>query len=762
MKKKILSAVLAVVICFSAFSFVAVADEGAKTSADLQALVNSFSTNWLNNDLWEYGTLSVTRFEHALEAAQATLADGEAESKEFTVAYILLEAANDNLLKKTYADLTALVVETKATYNKENEFNAAGDAIYKEGGFDRFVEAYEDAELTEKDEDTNTTTDRWVELNDAFNALEKKDIVTRAQINALDRTVNRVAETQDKFTPERRGNITVEWGDKLVPWILLWDDSAANKNLYGYGKAGSGHANWIPSGYTDFSNASDAYAKAVLDFQNLDVSSTTDDGIVGAYKDAMDITTKITSFSADGTSRSSIRNIETYFNTIHKDLVQAQNSDKASDSSLALAAGQHGAGALAELYKTLPTAEVNNTNVLAVTDRTSIPVVDAWYHGKPSEINIGGNARAVPDMWKYVGINATVAGTTTDILLGSAELDALTPGIDNSIKLGQAYGMAQNAIAGAAVPRPAGYGGPEETDLIYALRVLTYAVDYLGFSDDMETRVRLEALIGTSEDADERNVKFFDDLLGDVRDARGTSTTVNTARWILRESPTNNRADNGDNVFARRFYPFYEKLNDAVNAYNDGWKNYPIAMNSGENSVFDVIYAVAGSADENVIALRTELALRILENDLLVTAADLGEGWGGIFNADSWRHYNIFEGDVFTGKGAIDPEYRVGLKGMEPWNKDLNHPIYNAYFALANAAGINIGNETHMKGDVNGDSEITSADALQILLFVAGLPSVIDDNPRALVAASITAEAPSTACALAILYKVAGLPSALD
>jgi uncharacterized repeat protein (TIGR02543 family) len=65
-------------------------------------------------------------------------------------------------------------------------------------------------------------------------------------------------------------------------------------------------------------------------------------------------------------------------------------------------------------------------------------------------------------------------------------------------------------------------------------------------------------------------------------------------------------------------------------------------------------------------------------------------------------------------------------------------------------------------GDVNGDEVINIIDALEILKFLAGLQSVIDTDPQAIIAARITVEYPANPtiqCVLEILKYLAGLPN---
>jgi hypothetical protein len=67
--------------------------------------------------------------------------------------------------------------------------------------------------------------------------------------------------------------------------------------------------------------------------------------------------------------------------------------------------------------------------------------------------------------------------------------------------------------------------------------------------------------------------------------------------------------------------------------------------------------------------------------------------------------------------------------------------------------------DAYRKGDVNGDGQITPADALEVLKFAVGLESHIDGNAAAFRAGSITSDSPTTACALEILKVAIGIES---
>ncbi|MCL2638582.1 MAG: hypothetical protein FWD48_09460 [Oscillospiraceae bacterium] len=779
MKKKILSAVLAIVICFSAFSFVAVADEaaaGAKTKAELQELMSGFPSAWRDGALWENGDASAERFEKAFDVAEKIAGDGEASPEEITVAWVLLDAAFEGLVKKSMADLNALIAEVKNTYQRNNVFNNANenDLIFSMETFDRFMMAYDNADDHSDADDTNKITNLYLELECAFNCLDRLQVVTRNELRNLDRTVERLAEGRDKFTPERRGRagIPQSWGTENASeftfhnnnwsssgggnpifWDLLWNAAILNtlttgdNNPYRSG-------DW--SAFFPYDIVAPVFQAQKEIFDDLGVGSTTDEDVVGAYNRALRTTAMINSFAADGTGRGSERTITNLMNNNADLIVRNENRRGATDASLAMVTGNTGSnGSMRALYNAIDALPAGkwitargNTNVMALEDKVTVRVNDAGRIIGLGSINpaagtaleIGGNTNAV-DLVKRVAIDTVTAPQA--FIIGQADLNALHNGRVAAFQpaLGNAWRYAQTL---AAVDRPAGFALVEPNDdLILATRLLTYAINDAKLSDNMETRDRLSNLIDSSEAIDDITTKFFSasgtDHYGDVRGARSA------ANQALRDNPVANRANNNDSVANRNFFPAYKGLNDAVTDFNNAInRDWPVAIDEGENSVFFVIMASMASTDEKVAELRTALALALLDED--------GCG-GGDCKGDEYLHgdFPIFDNASFVASARL-------------WNGrdwECAFASYTAYAALAQSLGLVAGGSTYAKGDVNGDGAVTTADALEILRYVAGLDNAITGNAQALVAGSITADAPTTACALQILRLVAGLIDAL-
>jgi hypothetical protein len=837
MKKKILSAVLAMVICFSAFSFVAIADQevpaGAKSRADLQDYVGGFSATWLENQLWEHGDLSAERFEAAFENAKNVLSDGDADAADITVAYVLLDAAFDNLVKKSVAELNTLVAEVRPTYNRENILNSAEDEIFiascadggswlydgvcprdcagegPEGscGFERFAFAYEEAVEANSDDDTNKITNLYTELYDSYNALVRKQVVTRAEMNSLDRAVGRAEDLEDKFTPERRGTVTATWGERFstfrhdtgtawwtnsghipLSWAVLWDSNVVGVRNSQTLNSGGWWNEFVP-----YNQAAEAYVGAMNEFGDLGTASTTDDDIVEAYVRARDIVALINSFVADGTGRGNERALRNLMNNNHETIVRAQNTwsiDRvASPTSFAraMSSGWFGNGALRALYTHIdgPAPGIFNDPDF---DRSTLPTLseeitisvddDGRFVNRndnvgPETLRLRAASNRTIDLTAVVRIDAQTAPASVPAwVINRTQLNDIprrnynshrpvqNGGFYNTPLLGDAYRDAQIMLDdprdGSIAP------GHDDDGFVLAVRQLTYAINDMGFRDATETRARLEALVEASFAVNEKSVAFFREDFAMNQTAVNVQQQVTDARAAARlvlsqygaSAPRGLRDGAGIREYAL-VYGFDVNWSDtgatsglagAIAEFNEAFATFPVAMNSGELSVYDVIMASMANDSAAIAALRTDLALRILEDAT----------WS--YHDSDQLQMEMFSGNIFDNSGSIDAAARLraldGDANPAPW------PAYAAYKALADALGL--GGLAGGKGDVNGDGAITTADAIEILRFIAGLESVIDDNPTALVAASITADSPTTACAIAILQRVAGLPSALD
>jgi hypothetical protein len=639
-----------------------------------------------------------------------------ATARDYTAAYVLLEAAYNNLLKKTQADLGTLIAATKATYDTENRFNEGGDAIYVEWcdnspdstynicpidcagsgpvgrcGFERFAEAYEAAERY-TGTDSNRITDIWLELEAAYGALVRKQVVTAAEINELNTELIRTGNMEEKFTPERRGETFAPWGERFstfrhdtgdawwansghipLSWAVLWDSDAVGQRNNQILVSGYWWNEFIP-----FAQAYAVYDVAMENFGSLGTASTTNDDIIKAYNDAKDIVFIINNFEADNTARATLADIYALLEKYHNEIVTTQNTWTIFSQNHRINAIVNptlGNGALAALYE-LVLASTGET-AWGVSNNTNMPVAPVDFSYDFGDGPVSFRAGQAVDLTGYVQINA-VSQTTPAHVIGYHDLNALprrnynshrpiqNDGFFNAPWLGDAFRAAQTIESG-------------EWEIVEVYRALLYAINDYGVNvpETFVTRARLEALIVASFAVNEFGFRFFReyngngwpvDVIWQVVDARVNARDVLRAFWHL-----NNRADLNDRVDQRFYAPAFNELNDSVNQFNSALRTFPVTMGVGERSVLDLLYSTADSKDAEIIALRDTLALRILED----------ETWGYMH---SERLPSImFSGNIFTRDGTIDREAR--LRALDGDGNPAPQPAYAAYRALLNAFG---------------------------------------------------------------------------
>ena len=123
LRRRILASAMASVMALSSVAVIANADETktTKDKADLKALVESFE-DIRNKDIYEKGSVSAERFLGALEYDENVLADPDATAKDYTAAYLMVEALK-NMDSYTAAQLADLIKKWQGVYDKQNILN---------------------------------------------------------------------------------------------------------------------------------------------------------------------------------------------------------------------------------------------------------------------------------------------------------------------------------------------------------------------------------------------------------------------------------------------------------------------------------------------------------------------------------------------------------------------------------------------------------------------------------------------------------------
>ena len=220
LKKRILASSLASVMALSSVSVVAFADETATADdfkaevvdrATLKDLVKGFEGNFLEVDIFDFGTIQASRFQDAYDHAKNVAENSKATADDVTAAYQMLKVVYDGLVTKTADELKALIEECKPEYDNNNILNEEiGDYIYDEQAFFDFKGAYENAEAVVDSEDGRLITDAWFELTEKYEALadKKLDTVTKSQYRAVIKEFETMISQFNKYESWRRGTVS--------------------------------------------------------------------------------------------------------------------------------------------------------------------------------------------------------------------------------------------------------------------------------------------------------------------------------------------------------------------------------------------------------------------------------------------------------------------------------------------------------------------------------------------------------------------------
>jgi hypothetical protein len=732
MKKRIVSVILAFVICFSAINTTAFAAEGTKTKAELDAYVKSFSKSFLDTELYENGTKSYNRFHKAMDLAVNTLSDGSS-ARDFTDAYLILESAYNALYKRTKAELDSLLSSVKPIYDKNNIFNSEMDEIYENNAFNSFATKYDNARLNTITDNSNILTDLWDGLNDAYNELleNKKQVVTKTEYLNLVKQADSADLSRNKFTDERRGTTTLNGHTESR--IFSYEPGDGNIITLNWGILWSGQISpALSSSFSDtrkeadFNNFKVAYESMKTQYEtfnsNYNSSSTTNTKIITAYNSMKNVTTAINAFAGDSTGNATVTVVNGLLRDNHDNLVTEENiKTTAKDGSIVRANPLEGNGALKALYNevlskigesawvkasstSMPGAPVD---FAIIYNKTNNAYVDAGVGITPDDnahALLNFKANQAVDLTKFVEIDPS--GTAAYVINKTKLEIALNPGI------GKWYEICYDSVNAnpPAVTEKYINSDMEEVDLgsaqqwAYVYRNLLYALEDYGFGENLKTKTQLQALVTASYECDEINMAYFAPWLKTVVEER------NTAIELLKKDFSNE--ERNDRIDQAAYAKAYDSLNFAVEAFKDEFVKFPINM----NDVLNVILETAAYTGKDAAEKRETLVLAVLDSN------ELFDSFGGI---------------------------------LEYMRLHKDSSVYAAYKAMFDMTS---GVTAFSKGDVNGDGKITTADAIEVLRYVAGLDSVITESTLALKAACVVSEGdPGTTDAIAILRHIAGL-----
>ena len=362
LRRRILASAMASVMAIGSVAVVASAEDTAaatkqvKTKADLEALVKSYDS-FRAKEINDYGSMSGEKFLDALEYADNVINDSASTVDDYTVAYQMVTATYNSLKIYTTEELATLIKANKSKYDSKNILNdELNDNLYDGDKWDKFVSEYESAEDVLDSKDSRIISDAYESLTDAAANLGGLTVVTKAQF----RTALKNYETQklndnlydgdkwDKFVSEYESaeDVLDSKDSRIISDAYeSLTDAAANlggltvvtkaqfrtalknyetqkQNIYRYdtwrrgtvsGDLGGVDDSWKFSVNTSYGALYSVITNDETDFYNMydeldsykNVSKTSKEDIVKAYKKASSYATILGAWAPDDTARAS-------------------------------------------------------------------------------------------------------------------------------------------------------------------------------------------------------------------------------------------------------------------------------------------------------------------------------------------------------------------------------------------------------------------------------------------------------------------------
>jgi hypothetical protein len=718
LRRRILASAMASVMALTSVAVVANADEtstnNVKSKSDLETLVKGFES-FRSNEVYDYGTKSAERFLSALEYADNVLADSASTSKDFTVAYTMVEAVYANLAIKTSADLKGLIDDYASIWNSENLLNEEiGDLIYDEDSYTEFETAYNNATSVVGSSDSRIITDAYISLKEAKEDLVQLTQVTKSQFRTALKNYETLITNAKNYDSWRRGSFPpqndYDWTDlNSGEW---WAIRAANSNvgavtferlldivagsgvinLGGWGEivVDAGQTRWVDVFFGE--GTSTSYEKSVFDrineaYDELDqiktVNKTSNETYVAAYKAAQDAITVFNAWKADDTERATKASVQKLLDNYHSQLVAKYKTSAAEELYTVINDAAPDAD-WQDASNAYYGAALTNT-----TGKTTIPTdSDKKYY-----VADGDNTVAVAknvDILKYIEVtSADVAEVTTtsalysalviaeDYLNGTVSEPDDVYGLDEVGKVTQGTG---NSVA--------------EWTIVY--RNLLYALEdeFNGDADTTYTKADVNELINKAYDLAEDT---GDAAIFNVNHVALVEARQDALAW-LREANKDKTYKEGDSIDGLTATEEYNLLYAKYEALEDQLADYKYSY----GDVYNKIYEVAGDIDAGDLVATDELVSAL--NDAayylsIVSVCDDCDADNQAFTAD--REFLAYN--------------RVHTDGDA--NNTSEQNLQDAYEALVAAVKAQT-ETTALLGDVNGDGVVNIFDARDLLVKV--------------------------------------------
>ncbi|MBS7369237.1 MAG: dockerin type I repeat-containing protein [Oscillospiraceae bacterium] len=690
LRRRILASAMASVMALSSVAVIANADETktTKDKADLKALVESFE-DIRNKDIYEKGSVSAERFLGALEYAENVLADPDATAKDYTAAYLMVEALK-NMDSYTAAQLADLIKKWQGVYDKQNILNdEIGDSEYD--NFDAFQTAFDAATKYVNSDDVRLTTDAYLDLEAAAANLSKKAGVKKSEFRTALKAYEAIIGKVNNYDTWRRGTIShgkIAWGaSKTMMYYDLYEAVMGN----GVAEDIKGDT-WdvLELGTKKMLDGTAAPADALVYIRNMydefdqikSASYTTNDEILAAYKTCLLATEVFNAWTVDATTRANKAKVDALLKQYHSQIVAEFKATSAEALYTVLG------GDVAKIAGWTDAAHNYAGAAIKSPNRVTITVDADGYYDPAGTKNVVVAKNS--DILRFIKVtSADVTGDLKD-LMEIAELYA-DGKYDNDVYNLDTIGQVKVAN-----------GSVTEYTLIY--RALSYVLSdmYPGYTAPSTKKLSdLEQLIADAYELAEKtgDAAIFNDRHMATVDMR------KLAILFVAEYKAY-----GDEVGVT-IDEMYNQLKTTVDNLQKQYDAYKYSY----AEIRDEMYAVAQDLDNGAIKDTAKIAqlLSQVAKDLSILEA----------SDDDLRPNQAFTKDrIFQPINRLqtgnDPE-----DGQDP--NGFEKALTASFEALKAAVKADKEASQVVKGDVNGDGKVTAADATEILKAVIGLRDAI-------------------------------------
>ena len=316
LRRRILASAMASVMAIGSVAVVASADDVAtasatknvKTKADLEAYLKELDS-FRNNELNDYGSISSEEMQAAFDYADNVLDNADSTTDDYTAAYAMVVAVKNKLSLYSAEQLKTLIDSCKKIYESNNIYNEElGDLIYTADSYDKFYDAYDEAESVLDSSDSRLITDSYEALDSAKKGLTALGTVTKAQFRSALKEYEAALKKEFAYDSWRIGTIDTGWAywgyqGQTVAWGTLYEHAASVN-----------------------ADVKDAY-KELDEIKALNKTSQVD--LVDAYNACKAATVILNGFTPDEAERASKATVQKLLDKYHGRMVFLYNTTSA-------------------------------------------------------------------------------------------------------------------------------------------------------------------------------------------------------------------------------------------------------------------------------------------------------------------------------------------------------------------------------------------------------------------------------------------------